>query len=333
MSLLFRQAANGMNRVTPTWFLSRVSVSAVGRAQLKPRVNQSSRNVSSSAGALTDMLGRTVFKKGGNVLKTRRRIISTLDPKKLGAQHIVDVSGLRCAVFANASPNPSSPKIHYAQSLQGGKKQFHPYPPATCGFFYFHRPSPPPHVAAGEVRFRVVPPDARSLSAGDLFAQGDRDRALVAGIQVAGRRRILESISDPFIINTRNLEPSLAILHQESIYVGKVFLFACRPRSEWRKDRTGKVMVRFEVANVQKTRPASRNRDRAQVVLRVLKIIEPPSAEDSEIVNQMFQEGKLAQVFDLKTRTTIGPWASRNPHSFMTPSSMKVLEDLYLKQE
>jgi hypothetical protein len=69
-----------------------------------------------------------------------------------------------------------------------------------------------------------------------------------------------------------------------------------------------------------------------KVVLRVLKIVEPPKAEDAEVASQIFQEGQLVQRYDFRTGKTAGPWwiTRGGENRFITPTSKKLLEETYL---
>lgn len=90
--------------------------------------------------------------------------------------------------------------------------------------------------------------------------------------------------------------------------------------------------MRLEVANFSR-RP--RHRPGLRVVLRVLKIVEPPKPEDAEVANQVFREGELAQEYNLQKGAVIGPWA-KGPRWYkpiITPSSLQLLKDTYLTDE
>ena len=67
-----------------------------------------------------------------------------------------------------------------------------------------------------------------------------------------------------------------------------------------------------------------------KVVLRVLKIIEPPKPE---VAGQIFEEGQLVQKYDFRTGATVGPWSTtrKAEDRFITPSSRKLLEETYLR--
>ncbi|KAJ3543102.1 hypothetical protein NMY22_g3264 [Coprinellus aureogranulatus] len=383
MSLIFRPMAStgpqrGADRVQ--WsarYLLRPPARPAKRVQLAqgtPSANQSSRRHASSDATTSKGFAEPGPMKRKASGRYMRRILSTLNPEKLGPEDIIDISGL---FAASAAPSRQrGQEIHYARTFQDGTRQSHPFPPATCGFFYFHRSSPRPHVAAGEVRFRVIPPDARSLPSGAIFARGSdlfcldglnpwriplinvfkkypgirqillKDGSispaedieienLVVNVPYLQHRRVLESISDQFLLNMGMFEPHLTILHQEYIFAGKIFFLLCRPSAESTRLRkeigNGKAIVRLELANIEETQLKARNKD-AKVVLRVLKIVEPPGSEDSP-VNQIYKEGELVQRFDLRSSSIVGPWICRNPHRFISPSSMKVLEQLYLKKE
>jgi hypothetical protein len=61
----------------------------------------------------------------------------------------------------------------------------------------------------------------------------------------------------------------------------------------------GKALVRFEMAILPHNKGASD--PIPKVVLRVLKVLEPPSSKDAEVANLIFQEGQLIQKYDFST--------------------------------
>ncbi|TEB29905.1 hypothetical protein FA13DRAFT_1860914 [Coprinellus micaceus] len=181
-----------------------------------------------------------------------------------------------------------------------------PFPANTQGFLYFHQ-SPHSHPAAGEVRFRVVRPEDSSLPPREAFSRLTLDhRHNLWGVHLTvvlkkhpviwrklindgiilptraaelescvlkrigqGRRwsRVLDSITDPFILGLGNPEPRMLVLHHGGIF----------------QDVPGKALVRFEMANFPREPGASESIPK--VVLRVLEITEPPKAEDAEIAS------------------------------------------------
>ncbi|KAJ3522771.1 hypothetical protein NMY22_g11745 [Coprinellus aureogranulatus] len=121
--------------------------------------------------------------------------ITTLRPEELQAKDVVDLSGAKLIKFTFPSmtkpgyrgDRPYSYSWYYRKPGVGGpyrrwKEFVHPFPQGTRGVFYYWLPPIPPPVAAGELRFRVLPPtDQDSAEAGigtdgsslvDLFAQG-----------------------------------------------------------------------------------------------------------------------------------------------------------------
>jgi hypothetical protein len=68
-----------------------------------------------------------------------------------------------------------------------------------------------------------------------------------------------------------------------------------------------------------------------KVVIRLLKIIEPPKLEDAKIANEIFREGELVHKYNMLTRRR-RPWSTTRSAEdrFITPSSRKVLEEMYL---
>lgn len=104
------------------------------------------------------------------------RILSTLNPEKMGVQDITDISGRGKVTFTWLSDDPVSPSangvvIAYKVQYQGRKRVNHAFPRDTHGFLYFRR-SARSHVAAGEIRFRVVRKEDRSLPFHNMFSQG-----------------------------------------------------------------------------------------------------------------------------------------------------------------
>jgi hypothetical protein len=84
-------------------------------------------------------------------------------------------------------------------------------------------------------------------------------------------------------------------------------------------------LVRFELAQLKPD-------GEPKLVLRVLKIIEPPEPEDAEIANEIFREGQLVHKYHLVKRKRTGPWTIRRTAEdrFISPSSRKILEETYL---
>ena len=93
----------------------------------------------------------------------------------------------------------------------------------------------------------------------------------------------------------------------------------------------GKALVRFEMANLSPKMGTSDTTPK--VVLRVLKIIDPPKPEDAEVAGQIFEEGQLVQKYDFRTGATVGPWSTTRKveDRFITPISRKLLEETYLR--
>lgn len=81
---------------------------------------------------------------------------------------------------------------------------------------------------------------------------------------------------------------------------------------------SGKALVRFEMIWHEK---------RSCVVLRILKFLRPPNPND--IVVQ--EEGELLKTYHSRDGSET-PWMVDRPLKFMTPSSVKLLEETYLSK-
>jgi hypothetical protein len=166
-----------------------------------------------------------------------------------------------------------------------------------------------------------------------------------------GRRwsRVLDSITDPFILGLGNPEPRMLVLHHGGIFQGKLYLISGRPlrartiSGQYKPttlshplapilntDVPGKALVRFEMANFPREPGASESIPK--VVLRVLEITEPPKAEDAQIASQIFSEGQLLHKYDFLKKKVIRPWSTtwKSEDRFITPTSRKLLEETYL---
>ena len=87
----------------------------------------------------------------------------------------------------------------------------------------------------------------------------------------------------------------------------------------------GKAWVRFELANIPKGRSRiSRTPDSRSVVMRIIEFLIPPNP--GETVSQV--KGELVKKFDPRTGLE-RPWAMSDISRFITPSSMKILEEAY----
>jgi hypothetical protein len=88
--------------------------------------------------------------------RIRRACISTLVPDRLVSTDLLDLSGRKqrdCHIMSVDSASGQSARIHYNY-----QSAFHPFPSRTRGYLYWHAPHPE-HLAAGEIRFRLVPKD------------------------------------------------------------------------------------------------------------------------------------------------------------------------------
>ncbi|TEB29907.1 hypothetical protein FA13DRAFT_601717 [Coprinellus micaceus] len=145
-----------------------------------------------------------------------------------------------------------------------------PFPADTQGFLYFHQ-SPHSHPAAGEVRFRVVRPEDSSLPTREAFSRGSDltldHRHNLWGVHLTvvlrkypviwrklisdgiippsraaeleglvpkhlrGRSRVLDSITDPFILGLamETTKPCVLILRSEGLFQSRLHLNLGRP--------------------------------------------------------------------------------------------------------
>ncbi|KAF6756441.1 hypothetical protein DFP72DRAFT_286202 [Ephemerocybe angulata] len=104
------------------------------------------------------------------------RTVKTLDSRALALSDMVDMSNMTRphVSFGGPGSKPVSFLYKYTGSVKSGTGECHPFPPASEGFFYFHRkPGRESNIFSGELRFRVVVnPSDSQLSADKLFANG-----------------------------------------------------------------------------------------------------------------------------------------------------------------
>ncbi|TEB25933.1 hypothetical protein FA13DRAFT_1817168 [Coprinellus micaceus] len=133
--------------------------------------------------------------------------------------------------------------------------------------------------------FRSYPAIRAQLLAEGLVSEvqaGQIDAILASGVNPGRLRIILENIADPFIWDLRNYRPVLLILDQEGAFSAWLNIYPVIPLDlapNWTGTRSGKALVRFELAEVEPGGPP-------KVVIRVLKIIEPLKPENAEIANE-----------------------------------------------
>ncbi|TEB28707.1 hypothetical protein FA13DRAFT_1871271 [Coprinellus micaceus] len=299
------------------------------------------------------------------------RFISSLDPNTLDAKDFVDISGLVAAQLHFKLSPTLAQGVRYKSCLgENGKRRVRvPFPPGTRGFFYFRHSHQ--HAAAGEIRFRIVRREVAPLPVSEAFALGSdlirpdgitpwgvhvlnvfhsypaiRNQlvaeGLVSGAQARqidgilasgvnpGPVRILENLAEAFIWKLRNPTPAMLILDREGYFFGWPNISLATPErvalnaNGRTGTRSGKALVRFELAKLEPD-------GEPKVVIRVLKIIEPPKLEDAKIANEIFREGELVHKYNMLTRRR-RPWSTTRSAEdrFITPSSRKVLEEMYL---
>ncbi|KAF5336348.1 hypothetical protein D9611_006697 [Ephemerocybe angulata] len=87
---------------------------------------------------------------------------------------MVDFSGTKWPYVSFGGPRFTPLFYKVTGSVKGGTAEYHPFPPASKGFLYFHRkPGRESNIFSGEIRFRVVVNSSDSeFSADKLFADG-----------------------------------------------------------------------------------------------------------------------------------------------------------------
>ncbi|TEB29863.1 hypothetical protein FA13DRAFT_1814956 [Coprinellus micaceus] len=169
----------------------------------------------------------------------------------------------------------------------------------------------------------------------------DREAELesfLSNIPVIRSVTVLESIVDPFVLDLGNHHPRLVVLHLQRILLGQLNLvFACpmthvAPRGLRSGTTSGKALVRFEMANLPCKADSSNTTPK--VVLRALRMLEPPTPKDAEFASLIFKEGQLIQKYDVRTGMTTGPRSTTRmvEDRFVLPSSRKLLEETYLRE-
>ncbi|KAJ3547481.1 hypothetical protein NMY22_g1633 [Coprinellus aureogranulatus] len=123
---------------------------------------KSPKKAMSASPAKKSVKRRVTLKDGdSSSLQEMPKGISTLRAEKLSPSDWIRASGREC-VWPHFRALPVSGK---ARAIWYG--YHNRYPSDATGFFYFSRPDPLPHPAAGHFRFRVVPkPDPTLFSAG-----------------------------------------------------------------------------------------------------------------------------------------------------------------------
>ncbi|TEB20619.1 hypothetical protein FA13DRAFT_1779746 [Coprinellus micaceus] len=140
------------------------------------------------------------------------------------------------------------------------------------------------------------------------------------------KEQIVEQITDPFILDLSKTAESLIFFHKEGIIPSGFPTWQAitkRQRGvETSSGRgtmvsyTGTVLVRFEVI---------RQGIQSRVVVRVLKYIKPPNPGDAVVQ----EEGELLKKYNPIDRVEV-PWVARFIPKFLTPSSLKLLEEAYI---
>ncbi|KAF5336523.1 hypothetical protein D9611_006704 [Ephemerocybe angulata] len=161
-------------------------------------------------------------------------------------------------------------------------------------------------------------------------AEGRRLALGTRNPRALNRGRILEDISDPFIIPLPSIQVHLTILRSDAI---EIFPFhglfwqeepppghnaQSEPPREWK----GHALVRFELADIPKA-PRKKFNGHKQLVLRILKL-----------VDQLGSDGTTFHLPDsggfVRTRSgAIRSWDLDIAHRYLGPSYMKILEEGY----
>ncbi|KAJ3545684.1 hypothetical protein NMY22_g2333 [Coprinellus aureogranulatus] len=246
-----------------------------------------------------------------------------------------------------------------------------PFPPATRGVFYFHDRTNI-HPVAGDVRFRAFPPGSvqNSDDIHDLFVKGhdlldhtglapwhisllsviywkrpgfytslknsgyitDEAEEEVERLRLACsskgnassglKSQIVERFTDPFIMDLSLWAVSMVFLAKEGIIPHSLPVRAITTvnvkSSPQQPTYSGTILVRFEMIE---------HRGGQQVVLRVLKFLKPPNPDD--LVVQ--KEGELLKKWShVKKREQV--WMAAPRTKWITPSSLKMLEETYLRK-
>ncbi|KAJ2930396.1 hypothetical protein H1R20_g6708, partial [Candolleomyces eurysporus] len=274
----------------------------------------------------------------------------------IGNAHVpsIQIQGTKCG----------RARLSYGYGARDGKQASMAYPPGIQGWFYFHR-LPDRHVAAGELRFRVInlpeggvdknadpkpyfdagwdlmkgkepwrisllglrrcyPPVYQKLMLeGVITNQMDNEinRLLPPTLQYNAKSRIIERVTDPFFIDFAGQKPIYIFLHKERIQSVQL----ARPFAKQRGNQSprslslysGTAYVRLELA----TFPTEEG-PKDKLVLRVLLFVDLPNPED-EFVQK---EGQLVKKYNFRTNTE-EVWTSSLPSNYITPSSLKMLED------
>ncbi|KAJ2932351.1 hypothetical protein H1R20_g4747, partial [Candolleomyces eurysporus] len=315
------------------------------------------------------------------ILATGVGLLSTFEQDKLKPSDYCDISLQSCVKLSSATPfgktlEPSN--IRYGWS-RGSLKPY-PFPPRTKGFFYYRRnmvldsivdeetgeevlTGYPTHVAAGQLRFRVVPDPLPSSP--EMFDYGS-DLMMEDGLRpwnihaLAMQRRqechtLYDSIVPPQRTQPhrgipRTLPPEREIpqrhLLQNSVQlilldpdcVTKIALrhilsIQPRTRSEIRESGhdqsvySGKALVRFELVNVTR----KNNVPSIRLAIRILQWIEPPDSDASDTL-PVQQEGELLKKCDPKTLEE-RVWTKKSFVDFLPPASVQMLFDAYPNSE
>ncbi|KAJ7061490.1 hypothetical protein C8F01DRAFT_951838, partial [Mycena amicta] len=214
--------------------------------------------------------------------------LSTLDPERLKASDLVDISS--------------------CYRLFSGRVRYEPgqyFPPKTAGFFYFHRPQDAiPSSLAGVVRFRRVNGASADFASGtDLllpnglhweypligslcqfsnWTQLLLEDGLITPTQLEQCKRMYNPREDGAYLHSFGQPFVTSFLERSQIFVvrggGKHPVGFSGPFKDNRQTQqfgtpyNGKALVRFELS----TLPEHTKKHKRLAVIRVLKFIEPP---------------------------------------------------------
>lgn len=97
----------------------------------------------------------TYFRTNQKKKRRFRRTTSNLDPANLQMTDLVDIGNAQVPSIRIEGTECGRARLSYGYCSREGKQESIPFPPNIRGWFYFHR-RPNIHVAAGELRFRVI---------------------------------------------------------------------------------------------------------------------------------------------------------------------------------
>ncbi|KAJ6500882.1 hypothetical protein C8R45DRAFT_781967, partial [Mycena sanguinolenta] len=233
---------------------------------------------------------------------TRRTPVSTLDPARLKASDHLDISSLLRYTLRVQSTHDNGTPAYPMLSYYKHKGASSVFPPRTAGYFYFHRPEDLP-CTAGSIRFRIASVNPAKFSRGRDLLRPDgvpwevtlptvsktrpvlRELLLRDGLvtetelrecqdvfpsrRKTGRAQtLLYRFDQPFSVSfDGSICIQIVIGAQKYRYRIAAFL---EQRTHWSCPYSGKALMRFELS------PLPEHTANPRIVLRVIKIIDPP---------------------------------------------------------